>query len=118
MPKRTTNPSTDDVPVDESSAPSTKRTKNSDTSFTNAAKVQANKQPIDTSTKKDDNGDEYWELSSAGTRRVTVNEFKGNVMVNLREYYEANGKRLPGKKVSVTVREMTCGMRWGRIECG
>ncbi|KAK7509914.1 putative RNA polymerase II transcriptional coactivator, partial [Phyllosticta citriasiana] len=50
----------------------------------------------------DDNGDPYWELSN--TRRVTVSEFKGKSMVNIREYYEKDGKALPGKKgISLTV---------------
>jgi len=32
-------------------------------------------------------------------RRVAISEFKGKFMVNIREYYEADGKQLPGKKV-------------------
>jgi len=48
--------------------------------------------------QQDENDDPFWELSSGGTRRVTVNSFKGAVMVNIREYYEADGKKMPGKK--------------------
>ncbi|KAI9877388.1 MAG: hypothetical protein M1830_004038 [Pleopsidium flavum] len=44
----------------------------------------------------DSNGDEFWELSHL--RRVTVSEFKGKRMVNIREYYEKDGQSLPGKK--------------------
>lgn len=32
-------------------------------------------------------------------RRVTVSSFRGQTMVNLREYYEKDGQELPGKKV-------------------
>jgi hypothetical protein len=31
-------------------------------------------------------------------RFVSVSEFRGKPLVNIREYYEANGKLLPGKK--------------------
>lgn len=48
----------------------------------------------------DDNGDSYWEISKA--RRVVISEFKGMKMVNIREYYEKDGKSLPGKKVNNT----------------
>ena len=46
----------------------------------------------------DDKGEPYWELSKM--RRVSVSEFKGKHMVNIREYYESDDKTLPGKKVS------------------
>lgn len=45
----------------------------------------------------DTDGNEYWEISKM--RRVTISEFKGMRMVNIREYYEKDGKDLPGKKV-------------------
>ncbi|KAI9772097.1 MAG: hypothetical protein M1840_001385 [Geoglossum simile] len=44
----------------------------------------------------DDNGDMFWEISHS--RRVTISEFKGRRMVSVREYYEKDGKHLPGKK--------------------
>lgn len=47
----------------------------------------------------DSEGSEYWEISKM--RRVTISEFKGMRMVNIREYYEKDGKSLPGKKVCI-----------------
>lgn len=48
----------------------------------------------------DSEGNQYWEISK--TRRVTVSEFKGRTMVAVREYYEKDGKALPGKKVNTS----------------
>lgn len=48
----------------------------------------------------DSEGNSYWEISNS--RRVTISEFKGKKMVNIREYYEKNGESLPGKKVGYT----------------
>ena len=45
----------------------------------------------------DADGNQYWEISRM--RRVTISDFKGKRMVNIREYYEKDGKDLPGKKV-------------------
>jgi Transcriptional Coactivator p15 (PC4) len=53
-----------------------------------------------TKPKVDDDGNKYWEISK--TRRVTISDFKGMAMVNIREYYESDGKSLPGKKVGFT----------------
>ena len=49
--------------------------------------------------QKDENGDRYWPLNGPGTRRITINKFKNKWMVNVREYYDANGEMKPGKKV-------------------
>ncbi|KAI9762540.1 MAG: hypothetical protein M4579_000343 [Chaenotheca gracillima] len=55
---------------------------------------------------RDDDGSEYWEISKS--RRVTISEFKGKQMVNIREYYEKDGKHLPGKKgISLPVEQYT-----------
>ena len=42
-------------------------------------------------------GNLYWEIS--GKKRVTLTEFKGRKLIQIREYYEKDGKDLPGKKV-------------------
>lgn len=45
----------------------------------------------------DSDGNPFWEISKA--RRVTISEFKGKTLVNIREYYDKDGQTLPGKKV-------------------
>ena len=42
--------------------------------------------------------DVSYSLDLAGKRRVTITEFSGNFMVNVREYYEKDGQLLPSKK--------------------
>ena len=48
------------------------------------------------SLKTNENGDTFFELSS--DRRVTVNQWQGNTRLDIREFYEREGKMLPGKK--------------------
>lgn len=50
-------------------------------------------------TKSNGEDAEFWEITA--TRRVTIDEFKGNRMVNIREYYQdkSTGAMLPGRKV-------------------
>lgn len=45
----------------------------------------------------DSDGNRYWEISKS--RRVTISDFKGKTLVNVREYYQKDNDWLPGKKV-------------------
>ncbi|CAF9933121.1 MAG: hypothetical protein HETSPECPRED_008543 [Heterodermia speciosa] len=46
--------------------------------------------------------EQFWEISDK--RRVSVDEFNGKTMVNIREYYEKDGQMLPGKKgIALTI---------------
>ncbi|EXJ73727.1 uncharacterized protein A1O5_03489 [Cladophialophora psammophila CBS 110553] len=52
----------------------------------------------------DSDGNTYWEISKA--RRVTLSEFKGKRLVNIREYYEKDKEWLPGKKgISMSIEQ-------------
>ena len=44
----------------------------------------------------DSDGNQFWEISKA--RRVTISDFKGKRLVNIREYYQKDDEWLPGKK--------------------
>mmetsp|Transcript_1650 Transcript_1650/g.2066 ORF Transcript_1650/g.2066 Transcript_1650/m.2066 type:complete len:344 (-) Transcript_1650:172-1203(-) len=48
------------------------------------------------SALKDENKDGPWSLSSK--RKVSVNEYRGTLIINFREYYLKDGKELPGRK--------------------
>jgi hypothetical protein len=94
--KRKSNYKTDDfVASDNSEDRPAKRGKSTNkASTTTKSSFLVSKDP-----QTDDNGDTYWDISKM--RRITISEFKGMSMVNIREYYEQNGKSLPGKKVSL-----------------
>ena len=46
--------------------------------------------------KTNDDGDSYWDIGNK--KRATVRVFRGVVYVDFREFYEKDGKMLPGKK--------------------
>ena len=37
-------------------------------------------------------------IQLSATRNVSVTDFRGKALINIREYYEKDGKTLPGKK--------------------
>ncbi|KIW43223.1 uncharacterized protein PV06_04348 [Exophiala oligosperma] len=52
----------------------------------------------------DSEGNPYWEISKG--RRVTISNFKGKTLVNVREYYQKDGELLPGKKgISMSIEQ-------------
>lgn len=53
----------------------------------------------------DSDGNPYWEISKG--RRVTISEFKGRTLVNVREYYQKDDQWLPGKKVISSLHRAT-----------
>ncbi|EXJ88876.1 casein kinase II subunit alpha [Capronia epimyces CBS 606.96] len=49
-----------------------------------------------TKPQSDSDGNIFWEISK--NRRVTLSDFKGKKLVNIREYYQKDSEWLPGKK--------------------
>ena len=82
-------------------APKSKKAK------TAPAPARAPVKPTKPLTSSNDGDEEFWEITS--NRRVNITEFKGQKMVNIREYYEDknSGAMLPGKKVYRKPRAVT-----------
>ncbi|KAL9092224.1 MAG: hypothetical protein Q9159_000983 [Coniocarpon cinnabarinum] len=100
--KRTADYDTSDPFIEDDASPPSKRSKTKASSFKTASNVSAN----GASAGTDEDGNPFWTLNEKGTRRVTINEFKGMWMVNVREMYEKDGKMLPGKKgISMTLEQ-------------
>ncbi|KAK7947631.1 hypothetical protein LTR80_008850 [Exophiala xenobiotica] len=79
----------DDSDVD--AAVATKRGKGA----SGAAFIPSNK------PQTDSDGNQYWEISRG--RRVTISDYKGMTLVNIREYYQRDSEWLPGKKYSALI---------------
>lgn len=69
-------------------------------------KKEVKKAEKSSSSTKGPGGEHMFQLSTM--RFATVSEFRGRVMVGIREYYDAGGELKPGKKgISLTLEQWT-----------
>ncbi|KAK3402829.1 transcriptional Coactivator p15-domain-containing protein [Sordaria brevicollis] len=53
-------------------------------------------QPQELTKGSDQDGNTFWELGN--NRRISSSAFRNATLINIREYYNADGKMMPGKK--------------------
>ncbi|KAM3413643.1 hypothetical protein BST61_g10336 [Cercospora zeina] len=107
MPKRSAAAATEetydrDGGFVEDAEPKSKKSKTS-ASTPKSSKTKKNSSASATPTMgKDKDGGVFWSLPNK--RRVQLTEFKGKLLVGIREFYEKDGEMLPGKKgISMTL---------------
>uniref|UniRef100_A0A7N2MSM2 Transcriptional coactivator p15 (PC4) C-terminal domain-containing protein n=1 Tax=Quercus lobata TaxID=97700 RepID=A0A7N2MSM2_QUELO len=69
------------------------------------------KRTFNSNSKKDsddDSADNIVVCEISRNRRVTVRTWQGKVVVDIREYYNKDGKQLPGKKVESIGTQLLC----------
>ncbi|KAK3951973.1 ssDNA-binding transcriptional regulator [Pseudoneurospora amorphoporcata] len=72
-------------------------TSDAEPQYTKKSKGSSGKaQPQELTKGSDQDGNTFWELGN--NRRISSSMFKNTTLVNIREYYDANGKLMPGKK--------------------
>ncbi|XP_053688078.1 RNA polymerase II transcriptional coactivator [Sabethes cyaneus] len=71
-------------------------TSDSDSGPDDRTPVKKSKTDEDAKSSTNKSGEPEWQLDR--NRKITVREFKNKVYVDVREFYEKDGKELPGKK--------------------
>jgi len=86
----------------QSQSPAKKQKTGSSTSSTSANSTSTKREPAKCVEK---NGQAIFSLTP-GKKRVSIGEFKGQVMVNIREYYDKDGEEMPGKAgIALTIEQ-------------